>query len=600
MKRALALALGAMMAAGSAAPAAAASHIDFSGYYRAYYGLDSNLGRQNGDAAFTDDYFGHRLNLDITFTPTDEIAVYWRLRGPDFQRWGQPGNSAGVVTRHIYGEIKQDWGTVYVGRLHEDFDGWGLANLGYVGGFDPIFMALAPFDDAGNVDGIRYVKAWDNGFQLMAQYSKMEANDHTGGVVNAPVDFFDDDWSAWDSDRDYDRIEVEGAYMWENGGASLGVRYERDAFNADQLKSITAFSPPSISMVGNGTYNAWFLNPAIMHSWGDFSVHFEGKFGWGTQETATFTSPGLTLSVEDTDLSGYALYMDMDYNYGPGNVTLAAWWVSGTELNDYATTAYPDNKSLVDMGGTFIPLVVAYGDNAGLYGRVGSYEGSANAINLANNGGWNFIVPGLFDLATGTTMPFLAGSDAAVNLHDNNSALNPEGATTSARPFDLIELNSPFREDSSHNYGGAANHWGVTLAGNHAFTDDISMHYAVGYLALNNPNYRAVNSMTVVGAGAASDFTDIAVTPVSYIEQDKDLGVELDLGFTFQLLDNLTYTTMFGYMFTGDAFKQLKGYTYTETAAGTPGNGDAEGRMNAVWANGKDAYVWQNTLQFDF
>ncbi|MGL4209172.1 MAG: porin, partial [Candidatus Adiutrix sp.] len=171
-KKALAMALGAMIAAGGASQAAAASMVDFKGSYYTFYVVDSNLGHEANDT-LTDSYFGHRLQLDIDFVPTDEISVHWRLRGPWFQRWGsQDGQN--IETKHVYGQIKQDWGTVYVGRLADSFDSYGLGSLGY--GQDLNWYAYAsPFDfDADNLDAIRYEHAWDNGFGLMAQFSRLK------------------------------------------------------------------------------------------------------------------------------------------------------------------------------------------------------------------------------------------------------------------------------------------------------------------------------------------------------------------------------------------------------------------------------------------
>ena len=616
MKRALAMALGAMMVAGSAAPAAASSAIDFSGYYRVYYGMDSNLGHQNGDAAFTDDYFGHRLNLDVTFTPTDEIAVYWRLRGPHFQRWGAAGNSANLVTRHIYGEIKQDWGTVLVGRLHEDLDYWGLAHLGHSAYFT-FYSSATPFDDAAPRDAIRYTNRWDNGFQLMAQYTKMSAQDWTGGVVPSSsyahstgggTTSFD----VWDADRDWDRIEAEGAYFWDGGGASMAVRYDRDARGTNTADLAAAIAEYGLGVgdpqwSGAATATAWYLNPAITHSFGDFTLSFEGKAGWGKQERTsviidpmTYDDFALWQGGLSRDLSGYGLYLDADYNYGPGNVTLASWWVSGTELDDRIGDLHPqDSKSLVNMGDNFYPLAVAYGYTAGIRGRAGAAQasGNSNAVALANNGYVNYINAGYGSTAGGATgKAFLAGSDTASEIGNAAFGVNlGGGAAGDGLATNMADFYGDYTRKTSLNQNTMANHWGIMLAGNHAFTDDISMHYGIGYLALNESNYRVANRIALDGQGATVAYT------TQYENQSKDLGVELDLGFSFQLLDNLKLTTTAGYMFTGDAYKELKGYTYTQTrAASGAGNGDAAGIMNAVWEDGKDAYTVQSTLQFNF
>ena len=551
MKRALAMALGAMMVAGSAAPATAASHIDFSGYYRVNYMLDVNRGMESEAGSFTDHYFDDRLLINMTFSPTDEIAVHWQLRGPNRERWGAGTRAGNLVTQHVYGEIKQDWGTVLVGRLDNGLDVYGLASLGYQPGFGP-YQNYGPFDRADVIDAVRYTNRWDNGFGLMVQYAKMEAGgysdytrtytDSTGDTVVLPAGTH----ANKSSDEDADRVQAEVSYMWDGGGASLGLMYDRNATGGYHGTS-AAYVDRLNNVYLHDKTTAFFVNPAIMHSWGNFSVHFEGMAGWGSTDAY---NRGLGKS-RSADADGYGAYLDFDYNYGPGNVNLAGWWVSGSDLGDR------DSGSLVDLvGGNFYPLLVAYGYTGNGAWRIdlNNNEGSRKAINaigVANNAFENFIAP---NLGAGST--FL----------DTGNVMPAALATQSVTRF----VGTTFNE------GTDANHWAVSLSGNHAFTDDITMHYAVAYLALNNPNYRVVDSWDG--------------TTAKMKEQDKDLGFEVDLGFQFQLLDNLSFTSSFGYMFTGDAYKELRGYN----------ENTATGLSKAKWRDGDDTYVWYNTLQFDF
>ncbi|MDR2945864.1 MAG: hypothetical protein LBV79_03860 [Candidatus Adiutrix sp.] len=337
MKTALVMALGAVMAAGSAAPASAASQIDFSGYYDVYFMNDVNLGKHAGGPAFTDSFLGHRLNIDLVFRATDEISVHWRLRAPDFKRFGNTAYSANdgqgrtvMVTHHIYGQIDQAWGTLRIGQIDDAFDSYGLGSLGYSPATDPAWTNRSPFDSGGRIDGLRYNRTWDNGFGLTAQYQKVDNNDQMGLANPANAS----------SDQDFDRFIIEPTYEWEGGGAALGLRYDRNA----------ALNEGSYW----GAQNAWYVNPAVMHSWGNFSLHFEGMYGRSKEE-------GLN-GYDDIKYDGYGLYLDADYNYGPGNVTLAGWWVSGNSVHDdYDETGH----GLLGIDdGNFYPLLVAYNGNA--------------------------------------------------------------------------------------------------------------------------------------------------------------------------------------------------------------------------------------------
>ncbi|MDR1921352.1 MAG: hypothetical protein LBS31_06360 [Candidatus Adiutrix sp.] len=576
-KKALAMALGAMMAAGAASQANAASQVDFTGYYRAYYVVESNLDHQSGDAAFTDSFFAHRLNLEIAFTPTDEISVHWRLRAPNLARWG--AGSLNPVTHFLYGRIKQDWGTVYVGRVTDVLNRYGLASLGYGRSTDPVFTATGPFESNSPVDAIRYVNTWDNGFGLLAQYAKVST-----GVADNTV-------ASWSSDHDLDGFRVEPRYEWDGGGAALGLVYERNA----------TFGRTSAANGGDDKRNAWYLNPAFSQSFGDFGLHFEGLVGWASTEVKGLQADGTT--YPDRDEEGYGFYLDGTYNYGPGNVALAGWWASGTGLG--GNSWYEDengvewwteqkSKSLVDFGTNFYPLVVAFGDSRGWQRSGGysdlnvkNYSGNANAVTVANNAFTNFVLgPGGLDRYFGDDEGVARISQDRVGgytIAHRTAQSTPAGAGASWYDNEVWDsLNS-----------GTSNHWALALTGNHSFTDEIALHWAVAYLGLNKPNYRITNSFSL---GNDLDNLSSDINTYTYAEQDKDLGWEIDLGLEFRLLDNLRLTTTFGYLFSGDAYRTLRGYNVgAENSAG-----ENLRAVRAVWEDPKDAYGWYNVLQFSF
>ena len=464
MKRALAMALGAMLVMGSAGSASAASQVDFSGNYIVYAMNHWNETFVDSDGKTHDSFIHHRLRLNFAFHATDEVSVYWRFHAPDSKRFGTGtiigDNNRGVRVRYAYGEVKQDWGTFSIGRLKPAYGNFGLSTLGWEPGWADGGGWVGPggvmFDADDDSDGIRWSNRWDNGFQLIAQFNRLNQDTRaglSGGFTG------DTEWS--------DRFTLEPSYFWDGGGASLGFIYER--------------------MRADDGLKAFYLNPAFAHSWGDFSVHFEGKFGWGKYDW------GHPVFGLDDKASGYGLYLDFDYNYGPGNVTLAGWWLSGTAWD--ATKS----KSLVDTGGGgWSPLLVAYNGNATGWNRAGS-----SAVNVAN-------------------------------------ARSGDGFSD-------------------------ANHWAINLQGNHAFTDDVTLGYSLAYLGLNKTGrYFDVDGAHNFGKG---------------------IGFEADLGLTVQLLDNLTFGTAFGYLFTGKAFDQFSGF-------------DANGR--ATFDRAADAYVWHNTLTFSF
>jgi hypothetical protein len=371
-----------------------------------------------------------------------------------------------VVSRYYYGEVKQDWGTISLGRLKDSYTNLGLANLGWApDGPDINDTYMGVFDTNDATSGARYKNRWDNfqlalaGFRLGAQTRESKTSDETN-----------------------DLFVLEPAFFWEGGGGALGIHYQRDHIQKDMAalgKDLDKSDPlPTGPRNWGGTenpsYKLYAVNPAVSHSFGDFSIHAEGKMGWGTWKPY--------YGAEDVKISGYAAYLDFDYNYGPGNVNLAAWWASGPddkEDSDKITGA-------VDMGSGFAPLVVAYRGNGNAWNRDPN-----NAVAIAN---------------------------------ERNGAAGSEIAPM-------------------------ANHLGIDLNGAHAFTDDLTLTYAVAYLALNE---------TREGG-------------------KKEIGWEADLGLQVQLLDNLHFGTTFGYLMAGDALKEIGS------------DKDPE-----------NAYTWLNTLTFSF
>jgi len=346
MRKALAMALGTMLVTGSAAPARAASQIDFSGYFRTVFANEWNQNYGTSQDKTSDSYFVNRLRLNFAFHATDEISVYWRLHAPHANRWGASDEKRGNLnarTMYAFGEVKQDWGKISLGRLSDSFHYFGLASLGWnPGGPDDVFSDWGIFDWGYEHDGLRFANRWDNGFQLVAQFDRLGTDQMTGG-----------------DEQTNDLFILQPSYHWDGGGASLGGIFQRDHVSGSADK-------PALK--------AFYLNPALAHTWDNgFGVHFEGKFGWGSQE-----EPGGTKDKS----KGYGLYLDLDYNYGPGNVNLAGWWVSGTGEND------GNSQSLVDAGDAFVPLIVAY-DAAWTRNKGGGAIAAANKSGGLNSGKTN-------------------------------------------------------------------------------------------------------------------------------------------------------------------------------------------------------------------
>lgn len=402
----------------------AASQVDFSGYLRLRaYGVDGfwNEGGSNGANSLSEQYATTRFRMNMVFRPTDEIEVRWRAHGPHNARWGAESTSQNLRTMYIYGIVKTDYGRVSIGRISSDFDSAGLQTLGYIPTWGLSSQAFI-FDVDSEDDGIMYRNDWDNNFGLKAFYMK-KASDSSG----------------IGSDQDYDRFSIEPYYKWDNGGASLALQYDRNM--GQNQRADTSLGRPAVYYDTNYHFS---VNPAFMHQWnlGDsksLAFHFEGKFAWGERKYG----PGSATGTKKVDVDGAGLYADLNYNYGPGDMTLGAWWFNGSSTGS-------GKHDLVNPGEGFYPYVVFYAGHA-----------------------------------------------------------HPKGSKS-------LEGNQ------------RSNHWAVSFMGNHSLTPEVQLNYGVAHFEKSRTR------------------DDVS----------KNMGTELDLGLTIQLLDNMQFSTKAGYFLTGDYYKE--------------------------------------------
>jgi hypothetical protein len=331
----------------AAAPAKAASQIEFEGTLMVLHHNLYNFNRASEkDFAQTDSFFENRLHFGVDFKPSEDILVHWSFRSPDTVRWGVANqgtsNAAEVWTRAIYATITQPWGALSIGRLEEDFPTahQGLSTLGYSYGGDWLYSL--PFDNSEVADGISFTKKFDNGFGINAYYAKSATGDPDNTTANRDVDV------------DLDRYGIEPFYEWDGGGAALHIQYRRDMTDPTVDKNY-----------------AFFVNPAIMQTWGPFSLRFEGNIGWGETE---FDIPN-TPKVKE---KGLGLYVEANYNYGAGDVNLIAWYADGTSWRDRDVDGRTQHE-LVDMG-DFAPFLVAY-YGVTLGDRVSTWDDANNVLN---------------------------------------------------------------------------------------------------------------------------------------------------------------------------------------------------------------------------
>jgi hypothetical protein len=539
-----------------AVPALAESPIDFKGHYRVWHANNHNYSRNWRDNDWTnreDDasFFRHRLNLDVTFHATEDIDIVWNLRVPNYERWGQQDGTA--LSRAFYAEIRQPWGTVQVGRLADGLPGTvgGLATLGHGPSFGSggYLYTSSVFNFNGVVDGITYNHDFGNGFGLAAYYFKFASTDHELDDLNSP------------KDEDHDRFGVEPRYTWDGGGVTLGLIYDRDMTQGwDGIFFTSAYVDEELDPADKG---------AAHGPWGAFSDHDNLL---KLYEDIT----GIDLNAND-DLLVTAV-TDQDYTFIINPAFTHSW--GAFSIGFEAAFAWGNTKYLVGItpwdlsddppAAIHDPIAVLYDVDKEGYGLFfdANYNYGAGDLSflfwLVDGTNWEGDDDEIHDaVSLGDFSPFIVAFGYNGFGHGYEGSLNSHAFAQQDSYFDRFEgVIAP----------GGTNQWGIGLLGNHNFTDDIRVNWGIGYFALVNP---------IIFDGIDEDlrFDDRVVN------RKKDLGWEIDIGATFQLLDNLTFETQFGYFFNGGAFDT---WTYDEPTD------------TVSWHSAKDTFAWYNVLNVSF
>jgi hypothetical protein len=462
------------------------SHESYSNFLRSYDGETDE-----------ESYFHNKLNLQITFHPSDNARVLWRVRGLRTQRWG--ADRFNISTLGFYGELEFDFGKFRIGR-----------------GITRDYLYLFAFDNDPTVDGISFKKVWrldgGNTIGLSLFYEKMGsniANTYRGIDIGNYPDLF----SHWPDpltrhkDIDSDIYGFDASYKWATGGVSFGMEYDRNMTDSSVKKDW-----------------ALYFNPAFYQVFGKIILRIEGKYGIGKRiydKNLVYSSQWKRFEDEylghpwDGTLKnrGMGVYVDLSYNHNAGNISLVSWYVSGTDINGRGHL-----NSLVDLG-HFSPYLVAYCENG---------RGSTSCYDALGERWLSRNVPSVFNFA---------------------------------------RINS-----------GTRNHYSIGITGYHQLVpDQIKFNYAFGYFRLIKPAMIWIADDT--GYHAAPYLVNGSTESFRY--QSKDLGYELDLGFTFEILKNVRLETNFGYFFNGDAF-------------------DYYDKASSSFKPAKDTFYWQNIFSIYF
>jgi hypothetical protein len=526
--RKLALFCLALALAAASVPAMAASKIDFSGFLNVYhenlYNFNRSANNQNKD---NDSFFENRLQLSLEIQPNDDISVFWTMRSVHFARWGQfaAGAAGAPGATGLYTQF------LYA----EVRQPWGTVQIGR--------LADGLGSNAGGLASLGYTPTWGSGaFNYVMPFD-----------IDGPTD------------------SVVYSYDFGNG-FTLAAFYAKD--NIDRYFGNSQPIPP-IGAPLNIPYQDAQRKDADRDRFG-----IEPRYQWDTG--------GVSLGV--------VYIRDMSFDTTPA-------WV-GAPFNAYNALSTKDayeiqiNPAFVQNWGPFsvhFEGVVGFGKYTlqewlplGLNNTYRQFEYRSNGLGLYLDASYNY---GAGDI---TLMSWYVDGTSYDDIYDANGNLKINGKHHSSiglgdfAPFLVayngISLgNGTWSNSVADSFGdplgidaGNTNHWGIGLLGNHAINDDIRLNYGLGYFRLVSLPYTNDWLRAGIGPNGATPNTS------------KSLGFEIDFGATFQILDNLSFESQFGYMFNGNAYKQSQ-YRVIN------------GNITAVYApKPKNTFAWANVLSVTF
>lgn len=506
-KKVLIFAFAALLVVAFSATAMAAPKVDFSGTFRvrAFYNNNFTL---NGKEAWESkrSYLDQRLRINLKLMPTDKLTLNLGLTTED-ATWGRQGTAnfngrpvgfqAGVTSdpetnfelRYFWATIKSPFGQFDVGR-QPVFTG-GLAQLGY---FGSDVMGVSPFDNSDLYSADMFSWTYNMGaFSLNFFYEKKhDVDTGTGeGALNYSLAQTTANTGARKYDQDWDQFAITPTYKFANGGVTLTISY--DKIKSPNIGGYLDQNSPSVwgSVIANNYWRGliantsarnqidattdidayyWMLNPAVVLNFGPVGLHAEmayltGNVKWRNRAgaaTSATTLYGNTNEVKDNaNISGFGLYLDATYNFGPGMVGLAYTYVSG----DKSSTDYNFDGFLPECGIGYdhAPLLIVYDrwlnpwrDHGNL--TVGGINPNATYTTIGLNNFWSLLgwvdYSVTEDLTLHAALGYLQVNEAGKNLATNRDISKNFGTEFDVSLVYKIMPNLTYQLDLGYFWGG--------------------------------------------------------------------------------------------------------------------------------------------------
>jgi hypothetical protein len=506
-------------------PAMAATNVNFSGYVKVFHQNLHNFNRARGSDAIAESFFANKVNLKLEFQPSEDVSIFWQLRSLNHVRWGfhRTGYGGGpadtsLYTTYVYAEIRQPWGTIQIGRVA---DGLG--------------------SNAGGLHSLGYDPTWGGGEFLFANpfdlntptdsviYSYDFGNGFSIGVFYAKDDIMRLDDNDDDAYKIFMRVNglVNGSPIVNARSALYGEDQDKDRFGIEAKYTWDTGGATFGVLYVRNMAKVWFphndfRDPDLLVD--GYAIPYVPEESWEIHlNPSIFQSWGaFSIHFEGEIAFGRTKWRSICQQF----VNFINDQDSDPGIGPCTPEQARDHGSTIELG-------------LGLYFDA-SYNYGAGDITLMT---WYAQGTSWEDRRRGkVSRNLVTMGDFAPFLVAFNGVTLGQGSTSDVLNGDAEDLDDP------------GNQFGIGLLGNHAINDDIKLNWGLGYFQLSEEWRR--------GDG-------------------RYLGFEVDVGATFQILENVSFETQFGYMWNGDVYRFRS----------------ADGRR---WHRPDGTFAWANVLAVTF
>jgi hypothetical protein len=470
MKKLFILALGVFLVVAFAAGAMAETKVNFKGTYRvrAFYKNNHNLNSESDDES-KESYFDNRLRIDFQLMPSDALTMNIGLTTEDW-RWGKTGQGT-FVTRPT--TVQADDGILNFEIRYAYMDIKTSVGLFKIGRMPGSSAGLATVGYTESWWGAGFLDDSATGSRDRIAYVLPMGNFQLIAVYEKKHEVDDGTGRAGTRannkyDQDWDEWSITPVYKFANGGVACSFAYNK--INS-QFYKVEANNPATQLLPV----------PVIAATAGLGGTSDIDAYYWAINPGVAMDFGPVGIHVEAAYASGKAQWNNPTGT--PATITLGGNTYNVEDEADLMAWAFYAD--------------VTYNFGPGLAGIMYAYVSGDESL-------YDYDIDGLLTSGSNFT-PFLIAYDRGTSFQTGA----PNG--------------------QAMNISDTANQWLVGGWVDYSVTEDLMLHAALGYFAVNE---------------------------IPSKKWDKHVGTEFDVGLKYNIMSNLSYQLDAGYFWAGDYYKQ--------------------------------------------